>query len=567
MKGGFYGLRGKQISLILIALICTTIIIWAWDGTPLLATFLPPQSPLLKPSPEIIVGVPVTSSIDSKTDIRVKEDFVQGVPEGEERNEQDKQLLISDPPDKTDVKETTPLIEQKGNPYNSEEEMKLKQDLDGDTKTEPVNKTPDPETTTLYKTETDENLTIDLEEKKEIPSGSSVEKKKSKSDLSGETSIELVEKTLNSGVTMGSVNTASNETAKDENLGTDLVEKKACNYAKGKWVEDSTRPLYSGFGCKQWLSGMWACRLTQRTDFSYESFRWHPNNCEMPDFKGSSFLKRMQDKTIAIVGDSLGRQQFQSLMCMVTGGEQRSDVLDVGWEYGLVKAHGATRPDGWAYRFPSTNTTILYYWSASLCDLEPINIRDPATDWAMHLDRPPEFLRRYLHKFDVLVLNTGHHWNRGKLRANRWVMYVGGIRNTNRKIAEIGRAKDLAIYSVVKWLDSQLPKHPKLKAFFRTISPRHFFHGDWNSGGSCDNTTPLAGGKEVLQDESADPSAFSAVNGTGVKLLDITALSQLRDEGHISRYSIKATPGVQDCLHWCLPGVPDTWNEVLFAQI
>ena len=67
---------------------------------------------------------------------------------------------------------------------------------------------------------------------------------------------------------------------------------------------------------------------------------------------------RMQDKTIAYVGDSLGRQMFQSMMCMVTGGKQRPDVEDVGAEYGFVLAPGAKRPDGWAYRFPSTNTTI-----------------------------------------------------------------------------------------------------------------------------------------------------------------------------------------------------------------
>lgn len=277
-------------------------------------------------------------------------------------------------------------------------------------------------------------------------------------------------------------------------------------------------------------------------------------------------LARMRDKTLAIIGDSLGRQQFQSLMCMVTGGEDSPDVQNVGKEYGLVKARGAVRPDGWAYRFPSTNTTILYYWSASLTDLEPLDISNPLTKYAMHLDRPPAFLHRFLHKFDVLVLNTGHHWNRGKLQANKWVMHVGGVPNTNRKIADIGGAKNLTIYSIVKWVDSQLPKYPHLKAFYRTISPRHFFNGDWNTGGSCDNTTPSEG-KEVLQDESSDPVAAGAVKGTKVKLLDITAPSQVRDEGHISRYSIRATPGVQDCLHWCLPGVPDTWNEILFAQL
>lgn len=289
---------------------------------------------------------------------------------------------------------------------------------------------------------------------------------------------------------------------------------------------------------------------------------WHHVNNSI-----TSLACRMQDKTLAFIGDSLGRQQFQSVMCMVTGGEERADVLNVGHEYGLVKARGAVRPDGWAYRFPITNTTILYYWSASLCDLEPINASSPVTNFAMHLDRPPAFLRNFLHKIDVLVLNTGHHWNRGKLNANRWIMYVGGVPNTNRKTLDIAGAKNLTIHSIVKWVDAQLPSHPGLKAFFRSISPRHFFNGDWNTGGTCDNTTPLSGGKEVLNDESSDSVAAHAVKGTSVKLLDITALSELRDEGHISRYSIKATPGVQDCLHWCLPGIPDTWNEILFAQI
>ncbi|KAK4343342.1 hypothetical protein RND71_036436 [Anisodus tanguticus] len=352
----------------------------------------------------------------------------------------------------------------------------------------------------------------------------------------------------------------------NENLTTTL-ERQDCNFAKGRWIIDDSRPLYSGFGCKQWLSSMWACRLTQRTDFEYEKLRWQPKNCEMEEFTGVKFLKRMQNKTLAFIGDSLGRQQFQSLMCMITGGKDGPNVLDVGHEYGLVQSRGSARPDGWAYRFPDTKTTILYYWSASLCDLTPINPSDPATDYAMHLDRRPYFLGHFLPRFDVVVLNTGHHWNRGKLKANRWVMYVGGVPNTNRKIATIGGAKNFTIHSIVNWVNSQLPKYPHVKAFYRSISPRHFFNGDWNTGGTCDNTTPLSEGKEVLQDESSDYDAARAVRGTAVKLLDITALSQLRDEGHISRYSIKATPGVQDCLHWCLPGVPDTWNEILFAQI
>ncbi|KAL8170275.1 hypothetical protein V2J09_022079 [Rumex salicifolius] len=343
--------------------------------------------------------------------------------------------------------------------------------------------------------------------------------------------------------------------------------KQPCHYAQGKWVADDRRPFYSGSSCKQWLSAMWACRLTQRTDFSYEKFRWQPLDCEMEEFTASKFLERMRHKTLAFIGDSLGRQQFQSLMCMLTGGEQRNDVVNVGWDYGLVKGRHAVRPDGWAHRFPSTNTTVLFYWSACLCDLEPLKKSDPHTEYAMHLDRPPAFLRRFINRFDVLVLNTGHHWNRGKIEGNKWVMYVGGAPNTNKKIADMSGAKNLTAHSIIKWVDSQLHHYPNLKPFFRSMSPRHFFNGDWNTGGTCDNTNPLSKGKDVLQKESSDTVSANAVKGTKVKFLDITAISNLRDEAHISRYSIKHTPGLQDCLHWCLPGIPDTWNELLFAQI
>lgn len=182
----------------------------------------------------------------------------------------------------------------------------------------------------------------------------------------------------------------------------------------------------------------------------------------------------------------------------------------------------------------------------------------------MHLDRPTSFLSGYLDRFDVVVLNTGHHWNRGKLEANHWVIHIGGVPNPKKNLVE---AKDFTIHSIVKWMDSQLPSHPNLRAFYRSISPRHFFNGDWNTGGTCNNTTPLSRGKEIVKEESDDAVAATALKGTNVTFLDITALSELRDEAHISKYSFRPSPGMEDCLHWCLPGIPDTWNEILFGYL
>ena len=51
---------------------------------------------------------------------------------------------------------------------------------------------------------------------------------------------------------------------------------------------------------------------------------------------------------------------------------------------------------------------------------------------------------------------------------------------------------------------------------------------------------------------------------TPVYLLDITTLSQLRKDAHPSTYGEN---GRTDCSHWCLPGLPDTWNQLLYAAL
>ncbi|KAJ8433457.1 hypothetical protein Cgig2_014498 [Carnegiea gigantea] len=65
---------------------------------------------------------------------------------------------------------------------------------------------------------------------------------------------------------------------------------------------------------------------------------------------------------------------------------------------------------------------------------------------------------------------------------------------------------------------------------------------------------------------------------TPVKYLNITKLSQYRRDVHpglymnsrwkvvMERYK-RHIPSFVDCSHWCLPGVPDTWNRLLYASL
>ncbi|CAN6178201.1 unnamed protein product [Urochloa humidicola] len=62
-------------------------------------------------------------------------------------------------------------------------------------------------------------------------------------------------------------------------------------------------------------------------------------------------------------------------------------------------------------------------------------------------------------------------------------------------------------------------------------------------------------------------SAAGAARAARLVLMDTTAAMLLRPDGHPSRYGHWANQNVtlyNDCVHWCLPGPIDVWNEMLF---
>ncbi|KAG6383569.1 hypothetical protein SASPL_156670 [Salvia splendens] len=109
---------------------------------------------------------------------------------------------------------------------------------------------------------------------------------------------------------------------------------------------------------------------------------------------------------------------------------------------------------------------------------------------------------------------------------------------------------------------------------------------DWGSteGVKCaKETAPLVDTAAAL-DMGVYQSLFAAVaDVTGamrvpVSFLNITRLSKYRKDAHTSLHMTrhgkiltaeqKANPAkFVDCIHWCLPGLPDTWNELLYARI
>jgi hypothetical protein len=158
---------------------------------------------------------------------------------------------------------------------------------------------------------------------------------------------------------------------------------------------------------------------------------------------------RLRDKVVAFVGDSLGRQQLQSLLCMLTRGKDSTRVTDVGSRFKFYKPRGARRPTGFAYHFGVTNTTVVFKWTVTLARVQALN---PKAN-ALHLDRPEQFLEDHLHELDVLIVNSGHHWNNGKMNQNHYQFY-----NNNKPVpsssplSHVPFAYNQTVHNVVKWL-------------------------------------------------------------------------------------------------------------------
>lgn len=95
---------------------------------------------------------------------------------------------------------------------------------------------------------------------------------------------------------------------------------------------------------------------------------------------------------------------------------------------------------------------------------------------------------------------------------------------------------------------------------------RLLFLPEFCRGKSClGQTQPEQGAKPPYPGVDIVRSVLSNMK-TPVYLLDITLPSQLRIDGHPSVYTGRGT-SFEDCSHWCLAGVPDTWNEILYAAL
>ncbi|CAN0917122.1 Protein trichome birefringence-like 37 [Linum grandiflorum] len=89
------------------------------------------------------------------------------------------------------------------------------------------------------------------------------------------------------------------------------------NIYQGSWVRDKGYPRYNSSTCP-FINTEFDCLKNGRLDLQYLQYRWQPSGrCILPSFDGVKFLKKMKRKKIMFIGDSVSKNQYDSLLCLL----------------------------------------------------------------------------------------------------------------------------------------------------------------------------------------------------------------------------------------------------------
>ncbi|GAA0144440.1 hypothetical protein LIER_35934 [Lithospermum erythrorhizon] len=346
-----------------------------------------------------------------------------------------------------------------------------------------------------------------------------------------------------------------------------------CNIFVGDWIRDSSGPLYTNNSCNS-IELHQNCMKNGRPDRDYLNWRWKPKGCELPRFNPTSFLELMKDKSMAFIGDSIMRNHVQSLFCTISQIAEANEVYH--------DEHYRSK----RWHVPSYNFTLSVVWSPYMTKSTTFEDDNGVSTGItqLHLDMLDSVWTQQYDNFDYVVVAGGKWFLKSAIYYEKNTI-VGCHNCKDKNITQLGfyYAYRKAINSVLSYI---MKSNHKVNAFFRTTTPDHFENGEWDTGGYCNRTRPFEEGevdfvdidqnmRKIELEEFQMASAAQSDKGLTLKLFDTAFLSLLRPDGHPGVYrqfqpyaeKDKNVHIQNDCLHWCLPGPIDSWNELMLEML
>ncbi|KAF8702974.1 hypothetical protein HU200_032478 [Digitaria exilis] len=325
----------------------------------------------------------------------------------------------------------------------------------------------------------------------------------------------------------------------------DLVSFAKCDVFNGRWVRDESYGFYPPKSCAL-IDDDFNCHKNGRLDSDYLKWRWQPQGCDIPRLNATEFLERLRGQRIIFVGDSLNRNMWESLICILRHGVRDKRNVHNASGRNQFKTRGY-----YSFKFREYNCSVDFIRSIFLVKemiREGINGTE---DSKLKLDELDATTPAY-RTANIVVFNTGH-------------------------CLEVMDAYRRALTTWARWVDKNIDSR-RTQVVFRGYSLSHFRGGQWNSGGRCHGETEPIFNQTYLTEYPEKMVILEQVlkqMKTPVIYLNISALTDYRKDGHPSVYrkwygteeERMAAVKQQDCSHWCLPGVPDTWNELLYTSL
>ncbi|EXB29271.1 hypothetical protein L484_006946 [Morus notabilis] len=342
----------------------------------------------------------------------------------------------------------------------------------------------------------------------------------------------------------------------------------SCDVFSGKWVWDESRSLYEESECP-YIQPQLTCLEHGRPETKYQNWRWQPNGCDLPRFNATLMLETLRGKRMMYVGDSLNRGQYVSMICLlhslIPEDEKSMET------FGSLTVFTAKK----------YNATIEFYWA-------PFLLESNSDDAIIHRVSDRIVRKGSINKHgkhwkgvDIIVFNTYLWWMTGL----KMKILLGSFDDEVKDIMELSTedAYRMAMKSMLRWVRINMdPK--KTRVFFTSMSPTHAKSIDWGGvpGRNCFNETtmiedPTYWGSDSRKSIMQVIGEVFSNSKVPITFLNITQLSSYRKDAHTSIYKKQWNPltpeqlanpvSYADCVHWCLPGLQDTWNELLFAKL